>query len=160
MNRYAVGKNTPVGALNVKVTCRAGISLNHHQIARGCEPWQQLRSRLDLKTNLRKYDPELCSYSACEQVLPNVRSVILSDYAKGALWVYRKQSYPKSVNVRRNVPVFIDPRRADLERYRCDFTYANHGWVFRVGVARLSRRRSLIEKRHALIEVMTKFVAT
>lgn len=70
--------------------------------------------RLDFEDKFENTDPELI-LSRMESALPNVQAVILSDYAKGAL--EHVQQFIQKARAA-NVPVFIDPKGADFERYR------------------------------------------
>lgn len=104
--------------------------------------------RLDFEEKFENTDPELI-LSRMEQALPNVRSVILSDYAKGAL--EHVQSFIQKARAA-NVPVFIDPKGADLERYRGATLLTPNMSEFELVAGKVKSEEDLIEKGIALIE--------
>ena len=104
--------------------------------------------RLDFEEKFENTDPELI-LSRMEQALPNVRSVILSDYAKGAL--EHVQSFIQKARAA-NVPVFIDPKGADLERYRGATLLTPNMAEFELVAGKVKSEEDLIEKGIALIE--------
>lgn len=70
--------------------------------------------RLDFEEGFHDVDPDLIM-PRLEQSLSQVKAVILSDYAKGAL-----EHVQTMIQMARKagVPVLIDPKGADFERYR------------------------------------------
>ncbi|MEZ9191639.1 bifunctional D-glycero-beta-D-manno-heptose-7-phosphate kinase/D-glycero-beta-D-manno-heptose 1-phosphate adenylyltransferase HldE [Vibrio sp. 10N.286.52.F8] len=104
--------------------------------------------RLDFEDKFENTNPELM-LSRMEQALPNVRSVILSDYAKGAL--EHVQSFIQKARAA-NVPVFIDPKGADLERYRGATLLTPNMAEFELVAGKVKSEEDLIEKGIALIE--------
>ena len=84
-----------------------------------------------------------------EQALPNVRSVILSDYAKGAL--EHVQAFIQKARAA-NVPVFIDPKGADFERYRGATLLTPNMAEFELVAGKVKNEEEMIEKGLALIE--------
>ncbi|NOI01200.1 bifunctional D-glycero-beta-D-manno-heptose-7-phosphate kinase/D-glycero-beta-D-manno-heptose 1-phosphate adenylyltransferase HldE [Vibrio kanaloae] len=104
--------------------------------------------RLDFEEKFENTDPELI-LSRMEQALPNVRSVILSDYAKGAL--EHVQSFIQKARAA-NVPVFIDPKGADLERYRGATLLTPNMSEFELVAGKVKSEEDLVEKGIALIE--------
>lgn len=104
--------------------------------------------RLDFEDKFENTDPELV-LSRMEQALPNVRSVILSDYAKGAL--EHVQQFIQKARAA-NVPVFIDPKGADFERYRGATLLTPNMAEFELVAGKVKSEEELIEKGLALIE--------
>ncbi|MEZ9621986.1 bifunctional D-glycero-beta-D-manno-heptose-7-phosphate kinase/D-glycero-beta-D-manno-heptose 1-phosphate adenylyltransferase HldE [Vibrio sp. 10N.222.55.A3] len=104
--------------------------------------------RLDFEDKFENTNPELI-LSRMEQALPNVRSVILSDYAKGAL--EHVQSFIQKARAAK-VPVFIDPKGADLERYRGATLLTPNMAEFELVAGKVKSEEDLIEKGIALIE--------
>ncbi|PMM40951.1 bifunctional D-glycero-beta-D-manno-heptose-7-phosphate kinase/D-glycero-beta-D-manno-heptose 1-phosphate adenylyltransferase HldE [Vibrio splendidus] len=104
--------------------------------------------RLDFEDRFENTDPELV-LSRMEQALPNVRSVILSDYAKGAL--EHVQSFIQKARAAK-VPVFIDPKGADFERYRGATLLTPNMAEFELVAGKVKTEEEMIEKGLALIE--------
>lgn len=104
--------------------------------------------RLDFEDKFENTDPELV-LSRMEQALPNVRSVILSDYAKGAL--EHVQSFIQKARAA-NVPVFIDPKGADFERYRGATLLTPNMAEFELVAGKVKSEEELVSKGLALIE--------
>ncbi|MGF1846341.1 bifunctional D-glycero-beta-D-manno-heptose-7-phosphate kinase/D-glycero-beta-D-manno-heptose 1-phosphate adenylyltransferase HldE [Vibrio lentus] len=104
--------------------------------------------RLDFEEKFENTDPELV-LSRMEQALPNVRSVILSDYAKGAL--EHVQSFIQKARAAK-VPVFIDPKGADFERYRGATLLTPNMAEFELVAGKVKTEEEMIEKGLALIE--------
>ncbi|MCG9631946.1 MULTISPECIES: bifunctional D-glycero-beta-D-manno-heptose-7-phosphate kinase/D-glycero-beta-D-manno-heptose 1-phosphate adenylyltransferase HldE [Vibrio] len=104
--------------------------------------------RLDFEDKFENTDPELV-LSRMEQALPNVRSVILSDYAKGAL--EHVQSFIQKARSA-NVPVFIDPKGADFERYRGATLLTPNMAEFELVAGKVKSEEELVAKGLALIE--------
>ncbi|WGW00791.1 bifunctional D-glycero-beta-D-manno-heptose-7-phosphate kinase/D-glycero-beta-D-manno-heptose 1-phosphate adenylyltransferase HldE [Vibrio sp. YMD68] len=104
--------------------------------------------RLDFEDKFENTDPDLV-LKRMEQALPNVRSVILSDYAKGAL--EHVQAFIQKARAA-NVPVFIDPKGADFERYRGATLLTPNMAEFELVAGRVKSEEELVEKGLALIE--------
>ena len=104
--------------------------------------------RLDFEDKFENTDPALV-LSRMEQALPNVRSVILSDYAKGAL--EHVQSFIQKARAAK-VPVFIDPKGADFERYRGATLLTPNMAEFELVAGKVKSEEEMIEKGLALIE--------
>lgn len=84
-----------------------------------------------------------------ESALPKVRAVILSDYAKGAL-EHVQQFIQKAKAA--GVPVFIDPKGSDFERYRGASLLTPNMSEFEAVVGKVKSEQELVEKGFALIE--------
>ncbi|KOO12460.1 heptose 1-phosphate adenyltransferase, partial [Vibrio xuii] len=84
-----------------------------------------------------------------EQALPKVKAVVLSDYAKGAL--EHVQQFIQKARAA-NVPVFIDPKGADFERYRGATLLTPNMSEFEMVVGKVKSDQDLVEKGHQLIE--------
>ncbi|MEI8655293.1 MULTISPECIES: bifunctional D-glycero-beta-D-manno-heptose-7-phosphate kinase/D-glycero-beta-D-manno-heptose 1-phosphate adenylyltransferase HldE [Vibrio] len=104
--------------------------------------------RLDFEDKFENTDPELI-LSRMESALPNVQAVILSDYAKGAL-EHVQQFIQKARSA--NVPVFIDPKGADFERYRGATLLTPNLSEFEHVVGKVKSDQDLVEKGLGLIE--------
>lgn len=104
--------------------------------------------RLDFEDKFENTDPELI-LSRMELALPKVKAVILSDYAKGAL-EHVQQLIQKARSA--NVPVFIDPKGADFERYRGATLLTPNMSEFEQVVGKVKTEQELVEKGFALIE--------
>ncbi|MBY7667344.1 bifunctional D-glycero-beta-D-manno-heptose-7-phosphate kinase/D-glycero-beta-D-manno-heptose 1-phosphate adenylyltransferase HldE [Vibrio anguillarum] len=104
--------------------------------------------RLDFEDKFEHTDPELI-LSRMELALPKVKAVILSDYAKGAL-EHVQQLIQKARAA--NVPVFIDPKGADFERYRGATLLTPNMSEFEQVVGKVKTEQELVEKGFALIE--------
>ncbi|MCK6264785.1 bifunctional D-glycero-beta-D-manno-heptose-7-phosphate kinase/D-glycero-beta-D-manno-heptose 1-phosphate adenylyltransferase HldE [Vibrio sp. ZSDE26] len=104
--------------------------------------------RLDFEDKFENTDADLI-LSRMEQALPKSRSVILSDYAKGAL-EHVQQFIQKARQA--NVPVFIDPKGADFERYRGATLLTPNLSEFEQVVGPVKSDEELVEKGLALIE--------
>ena len=104
--------------------------------------------RLDFEDKFENTDPELV-LSRMEQALPKVRSVILSDYAKGAL--EHVQRFIQKARAA-NVPVFIDPKGADFERYRGATLLTPNMAEFELVAGKVKSEEDLVAKGLALIE--------
>lgn len=70
--------------------------------------------RLDFEKEFKNIDVQLI-LKRIEQTLPYISTLVLSDYAKGALSQIQKII---SLANKANVPVLIDPKGNDFERYR------------------------------------------
>ncbi|WP_047048455.1 bifunctional D-glycero-beta-D-manno-heptose-7-phosphate kinase/D-glycero-beta-D-manno-heptose 1-phosphate adenylyltransferase HldE [Vibrio mexicanus] len=104
--------------------------------------------RLDFEDKFENTDPELV-LSRMEKALPNSKSVILSDYAKGAL--EHVQQFIQKARAA-NVPVFIDPKGADFERYRGATLLTPNMAEFELVVGPVKSEEELVEKGLELIE--------
>ncbi len=104
--------------------------------------------RLDFEDKFENTDPELI-LSRMESALPNVQAVILSDYAKGAL--EHVQQFIQKARAA-NVPVFIDPKGADFERYRGATLLTPNLSEFECVVGKVKSDQDLVEKGLGLIE--------
>ncbi|MEH0742147.1 bifunctional D-glycero-beta-D-manno-heptose-7-phosphate kinase/D-glycero-beta-D-manno-heptose 1-phosphate adenylyltransferase HldE [Vibrio cholerae] len=104
--------------------------------------------RLDFEDKFEGVDPSLV-LARMEKALPNVKAVVLSDYAKGAL--EHVQQYIQKARAA-NVPVFIDPKGADFERYRGATLLTPNMAEFEHVVGKVKSDDDLVEKGLALIE--------
>ncbi|KJY90990.1 heptose 1-phosphate adenyltransferase [Vibrio neptunius] len=104
--------------------------------------------RLDFEDKFENTDAELI-LDRMEQALPKVKSVVLSDYAKGAL--EHVQQFIQKARVAR-VPVFIDPKGADFERYRGATLLTPNMAEFEHVVGQVKTEEELVDKGLALIE--------
>ncbi|WP_456296698.1 bifunctional D-glycero-beta-D-manno-heptose-7-phosphate kinase/D-glycero-beta-D-manno-heptose 1-phosphate adenylyltransferase HldE [Vibrio sp. AK197] len=104
--------------------------------------------RLDFEDEFENIDPQLM-LSRMDKVLPTVRAVVLSDYGKGAL--EHVQQYIQQARAA-NVPVFIDPKGADFERYRGATLLTPNMAEFELVVGRVKTEQELVEKGLALID--------
>ncbi|MDB1122464.1 bifunctional D-glycero-beta-D-manno-heptose-7-phosphate kinase/D-glycero-beta-D-manno-heptose 1-phosphate adenylyltransferase HldE [Vibrio algarum] len=104
--------------------------------------------RLDFEDKFANIDPKLV-LSRMENALPTAKAVILSDYAKGAL-EHAQQFIQKARAA--NIPVFIDPKGADFERYRGATLLTPNMAEFELKVGKINSEEELIEKGLALIE--------
>lgn len=113
MDEAARVLNTKLAEVNVK--CDFVISATHPTITklRVLSRNQQLL-RLDFEEGFEGVDAQLI-LDRVQQALPHLGALVLSDYAKGAL-----SSIQQLIQAARqaNVPVLIDPKGADFERYR------------------------------------------
>ncbi|TXY21289.1 bifunctional D-glycero-beta-D-manno-heptose-7-phosphate kinase/D-glycero-beta-D-manno-heptose 1-phosphate adenylyltransferase HldE [Vibrio mimicus] len=104
--------------------------------------------RLDFEDKFENTDAQLI-LSRMESALPKVRAVILSDYAKGAL--EHVQQFIQKANAA-GVPVFIDPKGSDFERYRGASLLTPNMSEFEAVVGKVKSEQELVEKGFALIE--------
>jgi len=104
--------------------------------------------RLDFEDKFENTDPELI-LSRMEAALPKVQAVILSDYAKGAL--EHVQQFIQKARAA-NVPVFIDPKGADFERYRGATLLTPNLSEFEHVVGKVKSDQDLVEKGLGLID--------
>ncbi|MCE0493396.1 bifunctional D-glycero-beta-D-manno-heptose-7-phosphate kinase/D-glycero-beta-D-manno-heptose 1-phosphate adenylyltransferase HldE [Vibrio salinus] len=104
--------------------------------------------RLDFEDRFENTDAELI-LSRMENTLPNVKAVVLSDYAKGAL--EHVQAFIQKAR-QFKVPVFIDPKGADFERYRGATLLTPNMSEFEDVVGKVNSNEELVEKGLALIE--------
>ncbi|MCG3766208.1 bifunctional D-glycero-beta-D-manno-heptose-7-phosphate kinase/D-glycero-beta-D-manno-heptose 1-phosphate adenylyltransferase HldE [Vibrio cincinnatiensis] len=104
--------------------------------------------RLDFEEKFEQNDAKQM-LSRMEDALPRVNAVILSDYAKGALehvqvLIQRARAA--------HLPVFIDPKGADFERYRGATLLTPNMAEFEQVVGKVKSEQDLVEKGLALIE--------
>ncbi|MCG6270308.1 bifunctional D-glycero-beta-D-manno-heptose-7-phosphate kinase/D-glycero-beta-D-manno-heptose 1-phosphate adenylyltransferase HldE [Vibrio furnissii] len=104
--------------------------------------------RLDFEDKFENTDPQLI-LSRMAQALPQVKAVILSDYAKGAL--EHVQQFIQTARAA-GVPVFIDPKGADFERYRGATLLTPNMSEFEQVVGKVQTNEELVAKGEALIE--------
>ncbi|MBN3574933.1 bifunctional D-glycero-beta-D-manno-heptose-7-phosphate kinase/D-glycero-beta-D-manno-heptose 1-phosphate adenylyltransferase HldE [Vibrio neptunius] len=104
--------------------------------------------RLDFEDKFENTDAELI-LDRMEQALPKVKSVVLSDYAKGAL--EHVQQFIQKARAAM-VPVFIDPKGADFERYRGATLLTPNMAEFEHVVGKVKSEEELVDKGLALIE--------
>lgn len=104
--------------------------------------------RLDFEDKFTGVDPELM-LAQMETALPNVQSVVLSDYAKGAL--EHVQALIQKARAA-GLPVFIDPKGADFERYRGATLLTPNMAEFELVVGKVEDEQQLVEKGLDLIE--------
>ncbi|PWI31995.1 bifunctional heptose 7-phosphate kinase/heptose 1-phosphate adenyltransferase [Vibrio albus] len=104
--------------------------------------------RLDFEDRFENIDAELF-LSRMVQSLPHVKAVVFSDYAKGALeHVQTMIQKAKSAGV----PVFIDPKGADFERYRGATLLTPNMAEFELVTGKVKNEEELIRKGLELIE--------
>ncbi|EGA68531.1 bifunctional heptose 7-phosphate kinase/heptose 1-phosphate adenyltransferase [Vibrio sinaloensis DSM 21326] len=104
--------------------------------------------RLDFEDKFENVDAELI-LDRMDQALPKVKSVVLSDYAKGAL--EHVQQFIQKARAAK-VPVFIDPKGADFERYRGATLLTPNMAEFELVVGKVKSTEELVEKGLQLIE--------
>ncbi|MDC0610666.1 bifunctional D-glycero-beta-D-manno-heptose-7-phosphate kinase/D-glycero-beta-D-manno-heptose 1-phosphate adenylyltransferase HldE [Vibrio sp.] len=104
--------------------------------------------RLDFEDKFENTDAELI-LSRMDNTLKNVKAVVLSDYAKGAL--EHVQQFIQRAK-QQHVPVFIDPKGADFERYRGATLLTPNMAEFEQVVGKVKSNEDLVEKGLALIE--------
>jgi D-beta-D-heptose 7-phosphate kinase / D-beta-D-heptose 1-phosphate adenosyltransferase len=104
--------------------------------------------RLDFEDIFTNTDPELI-LTRMEANLPKVNTVILSDYAKGALehvqhFIRKAREF--------GLPVFIDPKGSDFERYRGATLLTPNMSEFEQVVGKVTSEQDLVAKGFGLIE--------
>ncbi|EGQ9520270.1 bifunctional D-glycero-beta-D-manno-heptose-7-phosphate kinase/D-glycero-beta-D-manno-heptose 1-phosphate adenylyltransferase HldE [Vibrio parahaemolyticus] len=104
--------------------------------------------RLDFEDKFENTDATLV-LSRMDAALPNVKAVIMSDYAKGSL--EHVQAYIQKARAA-NIPVFIDPKGADFERYRGATLLTPNMKEFEDVVGKVKSDQELVEKALALVE--------
>ncbi|MEZ8095215.1 bifunctional D-glycero-beta-D-manno-heptose-7-phosphate kinase/D-glycero-beta-D-manno-heptose 1-phosphate adenylyltransferase HldE [Photobacterium swingsii] len=104
--------------------------------------------RLDFEEGFHDVDPDLIMLRL-EQSLSQVKAVILSDYAKGAL-----EHVQTMIQMARKagVPVLIDPKGADFERYRGATLLTPNLSEFETVVGKVHGDADIVEKGFALME--------
>lgn len=149
-----VGKDEPAQVLantlgSLKVNCQFVALPNFPTITklRVMSRGQQM-IRLDFEDKFENVDPSFI-LEKMETVLPSVKSVVLSDYAKGAL--EHVQGYIQKAKAA-NVPVFIDPKGADFERYRGATLLTPNMAEFELVVGKVKDEEELVQKGLALID--------
>jgi D-beta-D-heptose 7-phosphate kinase/D-beta-D-heptose 1-phosphate adenosyltransferase len=104
--------------------------------------------RLDFEDGFHDVEPEAV-LSRIETSLPKVSAMILSDYAKGAL----EHSRLMIAQAREaGIPVFIDPKGADFERYRGATLLTPNMSEFEDVVGKVKDEQELVEKGLEIIE--------
>lgn len=104
--------------------------------------------RLDFEENFENVD-STSMLERMDQYLPSVKSLILSDYGKGALNdVQTMIQRAKAAKI----PVFVDPKGADFERYRGATLLTPNLSEFEMVVGKTKNEQDLVEKGFALIE--------
>lgn len=104
--------------------------------------------RLDFEDKFENTDPAQI-LSRMEKALPAVKAVILSDYSKGAL--EHVQQFIQAAR-KAGVPVFIDPKGSDFERYRGATLLTPNMSEFEQVVGKVKSNEDLVEKGFGLIE--------
>ena len=104
--------------------------------------------RLDFEEGFHDVAPDLIM-PRLEQSLSQVKAVILSDYAKGAL-----EHVQTMIQMARKagVPVLIDPKGADFERYRGATLLTPNLSEFETVVGKVHGDADIVEKGFALME--------
>ncbi|EHM45521.1 MULTISPECIES: bifunctional D-glycero-beta-D-manno-heptose-7-phosphate kinase/D-glycero-beta-D-manno-heptose 1-phosphate adenylyltransferase HldE [Hafnia] len=98
--------------------------------------------RLDFEEGFSSIDPQPI-FDRIQHVLPKLGALILSDYAKGAL-----NSVQQMIQLARaaNVPVLIDPKGTDFERYRGATLLTPNLSEFEAVVGRCKTDEELVER--------------
>ncbi|WGY47879.1 bifunctional D-glycero-beta-D-manno-heptose-7-phosphate kinase/D-glycero-beta-D-manno-heptose 1-phosphate adenylyltransferase HldE [Vibrio sp. ABG19] len=104
--------------------------------------------RLDFEDKFENTDADLI-LSRMDKTLASVNAVILSDYAKGAL--EHVQLFIQRACAA-GVPVFIDPKGADFERYRGATLLTPNMAEFEQVVGKVKSNEDLVQKGLGLIE--------
>jgi D-beta-D-heptose 7-phosphate kinase/D-beta-D-heptose 1-phosphate adenosyltransferase len=104
--------------------------------------------RLDFEDKVEDFDPQLIT-SRMAKILPSVKAVILSDYAKGTL--EHVETYIQLAK-QEGVPVFIDPKGSDFERYRGATLLTPNLSEFEAVVGKVKDEAMLVEKGLELID--------
>ncbi|WP_305405915.1 bifunctional D-glycero-beta-D-manno-heptose-7-phosphate kinase/D-glycero-beta-D-manno-heptose 1-phosphate adenylyltransferase HldE [Photobacterium leiognathi] len=104
--------------------------------------------RLDFEEGFHNVDPAPM-LARMKQSLADVKAVILSDYAKGAL-----EHVQSMIQLAReaSVPVLIDPKGSDFERYRGATLLTPNLSEFEAVVGKVTSDEDLVEKGLGLIE--------
>ncbi|NAW65983.1 bifunctional D-glycero-beta-D-manno-heptose-7-phosphate kinase/D-glycero-beta-D-manno-heptose 1-phosphate adenylyltransferase HldE [Photobacterium halotolerans] len=103
--------------------------------------------RLDFEEGFHDVDADLI-LPRLEQALPNVKAMILSDYAKGALEHVRAMI---ELGRRYGVAVLIDPKGTDFERYRGATMLTPNLTEFEAVAGKVRTDEELVEKGLALL---------
>ncbi|MEC6824356.1 bifunctional D-glycero-beta-D-manno-heptose-7-phosphate kinase/D-glycero-beta-D-manno-heptose 1-phosphate adenylyltransferase HldE [Photobacterium piscicola] len=104
--------------------------------------------RLDFEEGFQNVDPALI-LERMQPALANAKAVILSDYAKGAL--VHVQAMIQLARAA-NLPVLVDPKGTDFERYRGATLLTPNLSEFKAVVGCVNSDQELVEKGMALIE--------
>lgn len=109
--------------------------------------------RLDFEEGFSSIDPQPI-FDRIQHVLPKLGALILSDYAKGAL-----NSVQQMIQLARaaNVPVLIDPKGTDFERYRGATLLTPNLSEFEAVVGRCKTDEELVERG---LQLMREFELT
>lgn len=109
--------------------------------------------RLDFEAGFSSIDPQPI-FDRIQHVLPKLGALILSDYAKGAL-----NSVQQMIQLARaaNVPVLIDPKGTDFERYRGATLLTPNLSEFEAVVGRCKTDEELVERG---LQLMREFELT
>jgi len=109
--------------------------------------------RLDFEEGFSSIDP-LPIFERIQHALPKLGALILSDYAKGAL-----NSVQQMIQLARaaNVPVLIDPKGTDFERYRGATLLTPNLSEFEAVVGRCKTDEELVERG---LQLMREFELT
>lgn len=104
--------------------------------------------RLDFEEGFAKVDPTAL-HERIKQALPHAKVMILSDYAKGVL-----SSVQKMIQLANNanVPVLVDPKGTDFERYRGATLLTPNMSEFEAVVGSCETDDDIVEKGYQLIE--------
>jgi D-beta-D-heptose 7-phosphate kinase/D-beta-D-heptose 1-phosphate adenosyltransferase len=148
------GNDEPAALLNEKLT---SLNVNCDFVALSTHPTitklrilsrgQQL-IRLDFEDKFENTEPKQV-LSRMDEALPHVKSIIFSDYAKGAL--EHVQAYIRKAR-QAGMSVFVDPKGADFERYRGATLLTPNMTEFELVVGKIHSEEELVEKGLALIE--------
>ncbi|WED21468.1 bifunctional D-glycero-beta-D-manno-heptose-7-phosphate kinase/D-glycero-beta-D-manno-heptose 1-phosphate adenylyltransferase HldE [Vibrio sp. JC009] len=104
--------------------------------------------RLDFEDKFENTDAELI-LSRMDKVLPEIKSVVLSDYAKGGLEHVQVMIQKARAA---GVPVFIDPKGADFERYRGATLLTPNMAEFELVAGKIKDEEELVQKGLELID--------
>ncbi|PSU70350.1 bifunctional heptose 7-phosphate kinase/heptose 1-phosphate adenyltransferase [Photobacterium phosphoreum] len=104
--------------------------------------------RLDFEEGFQNVDPALI-LERMQPALKNAKAVILSDYAKGAL--VHVQAMIQLARAAK-LPVLIDPKGTDFERYRGATLLTPNLSEFKAVVGCVNSEQELVDKGMALIE--------
>ncbi|MCD9467486.1 bifunctional D-glycero-beta-D-manno-heptose-7-phosphate kinase/D-glycero-beta-D-manno-heptose 1-phosphate adenylyltransferase HldE [Photobacterium iliopiscarium] len=104
--------------------------------------------RLDFEEGFQNVDPVLI-LERMQPALVNAKAVILSDYAKGAL-VHVQAMIQLARGA--NLPVLVDPKGTDFERYRGATLLTPNLSEFKAVVGCVNSEQELVEKGMALID--------
>lgn len=151
-----VGEDDAADSLKTRL-CSAGIHCDF-QVSESKPTITKLRVvsrhqqllRIDFEEIFLEEDCALLPQKA-EQLLPNVGALVLSDYAKGAL--SDPQPLIKLASQQR-VPVLVDPKGTDFERYRGATVLTPNLAEFEAVVGDCPNEHTLVEKGVALLDIL------
>jgi len=103
--------------------------------------------RLDFEEDARHIEPKEI-LKRLDSALEGVNAVILSDYAKGTL--EHAQLYIQAIK-ERNIPIFVDPKGADFQRYQGATLLTPNMLEFETVVGPVKSSDELVEKGQQLI---------